>query len=674
MRVHPMALLLVALVLPGAAQAADATFTTVKLPGSKGGQEPRIAVGRDDVRYAVAISADSKETVWSSRDAGASFTKTPGLPPQTEATIDVDIVTMPTGRILSSELDEAGLNFPTGYSDDGGKTWTQSLGGVTLADQDRQWFAVGPVPKDAKPGTQPPVYLLYHNLGTGVAQHNMFVATSNDGGATFGPPVPIAQPGSDAYLDLQCSDSGGPSNITVNPRTGVIYAFYTTRAAPTPAGIDAGGCAAPVFGQPVEFNIVNGTRVWVASSKNGTPGSWHNSLAVDDSATGQVVSMQLAYGALDNAGNVYVAYPESPRAYPDLEGTGIKLRWQKPDVDGNPVDGKWSAPSVLVAPSADKSIKAGGADLVHMVAGDPGRVALAYYSGAPTTEKATPFYSHILQSFDAMSATPHVTDYRVSDVPAYKWSVGGMMGLCPERDVVSQVPFEDGVYAGLGCDRSTDVWGIALDAQCRVMSVWTSAGDSSDGNTKGLPNTDPGTFVTTQTGGPTLCASKADVPGGSQGVVYQAPPGSTLPGESSIPTSASSGGAGCADHVAPRSRVVGKIRAARGSFRVRGSAIDAGCGVKGARAKARVRTVAVAIAHLVAANRCRFARADGSFGATRSCRHPTYVVADGAARWSLTLKGSFPKGSYYVWSRATDIVANFQHKPSRRHLRRAHIR
>src|SRR3954451_21533082 len=220
---------------PVAALAADPTFVTVKLPNSGSRQEPRIAVGPDNARYAVALDkTDSISQVWKSLDGGLTFQKTATDPPQSAATIDVDVVTLPSGRIISSELDTAGLNFPTGYSDDGGKTWKQSMGANVLADQDRQWFAVGPVPKGSPAGTQAPVYLLFHNLASGVAQHNMWVAKSTDGGKTFGAPVPIAQPDSEAYRDLQCSDSGGPSNITVNQQTGRIYAFYTTRAAPDP--------------------------------------------------------------------------------------------------------------------------------------------------------------------------------------------------------------------------------------------------------------------------------------------------------------------------------------------------------------------------------------------------------------------------------------------------------
>src|SRR4051795_9628171 len=330
---------------PAARAAADPLqLYTVRLPGADDKTEPRIAVGPDDRRW-VVTNGGGAAIVFGSRDGGLTWQKTPADPQQRGATIDTDIVTMPTGRILASELDEAGLNFPSSYSDDGGATWTETRGSTELADQDRQWFAVD---KDRDGDGKPTVYLLYHNLGSGAANHNMWVSKSDDGGATFGPPIPTTVPGQTAYADLQCADSGGPSSIAVNPNTGRIYVTFTTRAGTQVIpGQDFGGCAA----MPLEFNIVNATRVWAATSPNGQPGTWKQSLAVDDAPTGQVVSMQLAYGALDNEGGVYVAYPESPKQYPELGGAAVKLVWQTPGPDGAPADGKWSAPVTLVPPS-----------------------------------------------------------------------------------------------------------------------------------------------------------------------------------------------------------------------------------------------------------------------------------------------------------------------------------
>ena len=146
---------------------------------------------------------------------------------------------------------------------------------------------------------EPRVYLLYHNLGSGSAQHNMFVVTSRDGGATFDAPVPITDPlnSPQAYQDLQCADSGGPSSLSVNPRTGRVYAVWGTRSAPF-----AGGCGASVFG-PFEINVVAATRVWVATSPDNSMGSWRTVKVVDDTATNRIVGMQLSPATLDRKGN-----------------------------------------------------------------------------------------------------------------------------------------------------------------------------------------------------------------------------------------------------------------------------------------------------------------------------------------------------------------------------------
>src|SRR4051794_18986546 len=108
-----MKLRLVALVallcLPAVARAADPTYTTVKLPEASGGQEPRVAVGRDDVRYAIALNGrgatgGAKAFVFRSRDGGLTWQRTESDIPQRAASIDVDVITLPSGRLLATEL------------------------------------------------------------------------------------------------------------------------------------------------------------------------------------------------------------------------------------------------------------------------------------------------------------------------------------------------------------------------------------------------------------------------------------------------------------------------------------------------------------------------------------------------------------------------------------------
>src|SRR3954470_4840446 len=496
------------------ASAAPPSFHTVKISGQAGGgnpwTEPRMAVGPDGKYWAVTNADDDlgNAFVYMSADKGQNFSRVDSpIAGQVGPTPDVDIVVLPTGRIIASELDDAGINFPTSYSDDGGKTWTLSQGATQLADQDRQWFAYGPKDKDTG---EYPVYLLYHNLASGQAQHNMFVSTSTDSGATFGPPIPITLPGEDAYSDLQCADSGGPSTIFVNQNDGTIYAEFTTRASPTPAG-DLGGCATAAAGQPLEFNIVAATRVWMAQSNDGGL-TWTNSLAVDDADTGQIVSMQVAYAGLDTDGRVYVAYPESPKGkqYPDYSGAGVKYKFAPAAKDGKL---KWSDARTFAPADAN----APGHVLVHMTIGEPGQLMAAYWTGEARSGTTPVWHMTAAVTNDGLAANPTVTEARISDIPTDVGNAQELMGACVDAGPVS------GVISGAICDRSPDVWGVALDPKtCRTTIVWPAVDvrddpkSTSDDKTF-APGSDPGTFVSTQDGGPTLCGSHPGVkPGGGE--------------------------------------------------------------------------------------------------------------------------------------------------------------
>src|SRR3954447_19066141 len=453
------------------ASAAPPSFHTVKISGQAGGgnpwSEPRIAVGPDGKYWAVTNADDSAGNafVYMSADKGQTFKRADSpIAGQVGPTPDVDVVVLPSGRIIASELDDAGINFPTSYSDDGGKTWTPSSGATQLADQDRQWFAYGP--KDKQTGEYP-VYLLYHNLASGQAQHNMFVSTSNDSGATFGPPIPITLPGDKAYNDLQCADSGGPSTIFVNQSDGTIYAEFTTRASEIGGGVDAGGCGTILSGQPFEFNIVAATRVWLAQSTDGGQ-TWTNSLAVDDSPSGKIVSMQVAYGGLDSTGRIYVAYPESPRQYPDYSAAAVRYKFASPHKDG---DLSWSAPRTF----ANSDPKAPGHVLVHMVAGDPGQLEGFYWTGEPQQGKNPVWHMTAAVTTNGLAAKPTVSEARMSNIPTDVGTAQALMGACRDVGPVS------GIVNGLACGRSPDVWGVALDpATCRPTVVWPAVNVKDD--------------------------------------------------------------------------------------------------------------------------------------------------------------------------------------------------
>jgi hypothetical protein len=459
----------VAASLPSRAAVSAPGFATVKLAGSSGSSEPRAAISSTGVHWITTNAKNGDESVYRSTDGVAwRSVTTPGN--QTMPTTDVDVVVMPSGRVLTSELDFAGINFITHTSDDQGKTWQQSTG-QTFADTDRQWYAVGPPLAGA---TQPRVYLLFHNLLSGTLQHNMFVSTSVDGGTTFGPPIPVATPPQQDYLDLQCADSGGPSNIMVNPTSGKVSVVFGTRSSPV------GGCAA----QPVEINVVAANRVWVVSADakdTATPGAWTPSLAVDDTAAGKITGMQLAPGAIDDAGNYYVSYPESVHDYPDYNGAAIKV------VHSNDLK-TWSAPLTIAVPGGVGNI------LPNIVAGDAGKIDVTYYHGTTGNR----WFSYSAQVLDALSTHPHVTTTPLSTVQVEKGTASELMGACLSGSTST--------LNGFACSRSTDVNGIALDPCGRLLVTWPAqAGLATDA-----------TYSSKQTSGPrlrtTVCAQAVAPP------------------------------------------------------------------------------------------------------------------------------------------------------------------
>jgi hypothetical protein len=471
---------------PAAADTPFAMGPAIKLPESDGGTEPRIAVGPDGTSWLIT-NRQGTAVVYSSTDT-VHWTRTAGtIPGQVSPTIDTDIVVSRTGRIIANELDFAGPAIITAYSDDRGAHWTASgmapgntllTGGTNGADQDRNWLAVGP---DDPNTHQPRVYHLYHNLASGTLTHNMFVQTSTDNGANFGPPIPVTLPGDAAWLDLQCADSGGPSNITVNQVTGQVYAVFGTRSSVL------GGCGSSVVGQ-FEINVVAATRVWVATTtpaKTATLGAWTQSLAVDNNPTGHIVGMQLAPGLLDNAGNIYVFYPDSPQPYPNYNGAALRYTYAPPDLS------TWSK-AVTLAPTGGAP---GGHVLPHVIAGDPGRIDFAYFTGVPSGETSALWYMYVAQTTDGRDAAPAFATQKVSNTPTYQWTASEMMGSCGQ-----------GPANGFTCARSTDVWGIALRSDCSLQVSWPVESNGSSGRPPGAATTQ-GTYVSTQVSGPRVCNS-----------------------------------------------------------------------------------------------------------------------------------------------------------------------
>ncbi|MBI4728997.1 MAG: exo-alpha-sialidase [Acidobacteria bacterium] len=468
-------LLLAALIAGSLARAADApTFSApTRLPGAGPDTEPRLAVGPDGTRWVISSTSSGLAVVYHYDATTGTWARTKTDPiRQTGPTIDVDIAVTRTGRVLATELDLAAVQTRVYYSDDRGDTWNLSPT-AGPADQDRQWLAVGP--DDLTTGL-PRVYLLYHNLVTGEASHNMWVATSIDNGATFLPPVPITLPGTEAWLDLQCADSGGPDGMLVDPVTGRLTVSWGTRSSLI------GGCGASVTGS-AQFNIVFATRIWAAISPDASPGSWTTSLAVDQSASGRMAQMQGASPATDTDGNVYIVFDRSPHPFPDFTGASVEYTWAPPDLSA------WAPPTVI---EPDDPNGGPGNTHAHARAGAPGKLDVVWYKGVTSGTK-TYWYTTVAQVTDALGTSPMIYEAPpLADFAAYEGTAAANLGHCGTTAA-------SGIEDGLLCDRITDVWGVALDAGCEFLIAWPGAANPSSSTNEG------GTWITVQTGGPTVC-------------------------------------------------------------------------------------------------------------------------------------------------------------------------
>src|SRR5947209_1459949 len=176
---------------------------------------------------------------------------------------------------------------------------------------------------------------------------------------------------------MQWGGSSGPSSLTTDPRTGRLYAVWGSRSARR-----GGGCGAFLESGP-GFSVEGADRIWVATSLDGSPGSWTTTLAVDATSTRSSLGMLFSPAAVDRAGNVYLVYPETPRAYPDYAGATIKYRVAPRDLS------RWSPPAMIASGVGGNRA---GHLATHVVAGAPGRLDLAYLAGVNRAGRAPAWY------------------------------------------------------------------------------------------------------------------------------------------------------------------------------------------------------------------------------------------------------------------------------------------
>jgi hypothetical protein len=271
---------------------------------------------------------------------------------------------------------------------------------------------------------------------------------------------------------LQCADSGAPSALVVDRHSGRIYAVFGTRSSA------AGGCGASATGT-FEVNVVGETRIWVASSPDGSPGSWSDHLAYDGAP--DTVSASFETAAIDSVGTLYVAFAQTAHAYPDFSGAAVRYIWTGDRAQ------HWSRP-VTVTPG----LPVGTYDPT-VAAGAPGQLLIAYYLGEPSRRGPPQWTLRFARIARATTTRPQFVRGVIDPRPAYAESANAMGGSCATGPLA-------GVENGLQCDRASDDFGITLTQDCRVLVIYPTTTNSAAG-AKG------GTWAAAQRTGSPLCVA-----------------------------------------------------------------------------------------------------------------------------------------------------------------------
>jgi len=238
----------------------------VNLPGSNGGSEPSLTISNNGTRYA---SWQSPGEFANSAD-GFNFAQ-PATPiPDSGAAGDVTNAISYSGALYNGQI----CGLPTELhsciyrSLNGGATWTTQN---RLADNhpgasDRPWIDVYPRNNTTATASDPNkdrVYLEFHTFSP---DDLVYVTTSADGGATFGPAIPIEAGTNSAIPDSGCNTI--PGGITVDQATGKVYALWLS-GNDTASNVIT-GCN---YSQIGPFN-----KAWVSVSSDGGT-TWTPTLA-----------------------------------------------------------------------------------------------------------------------------------------------------------------------------------------------------------------------------------------------------------------------------------------------------------------------------------------------------------------------------------------------------------
>lgn len=484
------------------------------------GFEPDVKVDGKGVIYSsVPFGFSTTQSfVWSSRDHGNSYQLTPGnIGPGKPTTCagggDTDLFLDSKNALYFSDL-QGLTNISVSMSTDGGATWTTNCASAPNTPDDRMWFAG----TGSSAGGNLKLYQDFDAVdGALPSGGNQLVETVSTDGTHFQPVVNtdgLTSGCTGAATNCVTDNEGISGNQVVDPATGNVYISHTT--------INGNSAGNAVGVQVSEGKITSGTP---------TTGSWTESpnldaalcpdkTCVDKSGNAEELAGEnFASIARDSAGYLYVAFTAGAvdhKSSSDPNFGALTAPEQIYVVHSLTPAGKdpskltWSAPTKITGSGPS----AGTNTFPWITAGSDGRVDVAWYHTAETSEKGT-----------CASGTGTCTLYGAGNLSKAEWSVQLGQSLdahatSPSYTAVpvSEAPVKHGQICtnGLGCttggDRSLgDFLQVTTDSQgaAVVSYVFDTSADTSAGENAGPE------VISRQISGPSLLASVGQVSQGS---------------------------------------------------------------------------------------------------------------------------------------------------------------
>lgn len=315
---------------------------------TNGAAEPQLRAAPDGAFYGSSENGLAGGTLaWKSTTGGLSYKSLSSPNIQSAGPVDVSPAGGDTDLAVAPAKNPAGnynvyvasLELASVYvstSADGGQTWKPNPLGADIPGDDREWIAADGPSK---------VCVSYHDVAT----FNIDVNCSHDAGTTFTQLGDAIDPGH-AYL----INNNAIGNLVIDPASHLVYQTFSGIAGPTEVPCSQLGTC----GNHVVYVAV--------STDGGQTFSDHVVYANPDPAVSY--GHQFVNLSVDRAGNLYSVFSDNHNVFLSFSTNR---------------GGSWSKPMPVNSGPAQTAI------MPWSVAGDPGKVDIAYY-GSPLFSPAGP--------------------------------------------------------------------------------------------------------------------------------------------------------------------------------------------------------------------------------------------------------------------------------------------